>query len=277
MLMGSLASANDHDPYKRWLNAGDTWHSRWMNLADQSSSMSPDDKFKFLIGALGVAKKGKLTSEESEVYHRIQDILISTPGHAEYQKQIIENALKTLSSLPDHQKRSFLCGYRRTQAKVFQTLELLPSPETVRVLGDFLSDERGGLDYKEGDPIPTEDDFMCYQVQNCIPAATALRSLIDDPLSNRKPRSDQYHDWRLWYNQIKAGTRPIRFKGDPKEYHLENSARAEDAPLTTRPSKRPPPQSSEATGINSPTPSPTPWIIAAIASFSATIGWYFLK
>jgi hypothetical protein len=40
----------------------------------------------------------------------------------------------------------------------------------------------------------------------------------------------QLGTWRLWYEQVKAGTRAFRFEGDPREYRLADPPSARQRP-----------------------------------------------
>ena len=186
--------------------------------------------------ALRVGEKQKMNDQEIEVYRRIQKILIDTHGHAEY----YENRIKTAQRRQKSAMGTYAYGpatndYQNEKMYGFETLGHLPSPETVRVLGDFLFDD-----------WVSQPDLKPPDLES--PASSgALRALATLPLENKPipvrpdrllPERD-IHPWRLWYQQVKAGTRPFRFEGDPQEYNLDGPVRvAMDGPTTTRPSRR---------------------------------------
>ncbi|RYD82697.1 MAG: hypothetical protein EOP84_09020 [Verrucomicrobiaceae bacterium] len=120
-------------------------------------------------------------------------------------------------------------------------MSYLPSVETVRVLGKFLSDERG---YTKLPLNPTikEIEAAGREVPNCKGAAKALVCLpfVSKPL-DKDWMTMTYEDvapWREWYEQIKAGNRTFRFEGDPTEYDLNGPASKQTLDRIARADKR---------------------------------------
>ncbi len=77
--------------------------------------------------------------------------------------------------------------------------------------------------------------------------------------------------WRLWYAQVKAGTRTFRFKDDPQEYNLDGPVQV--AAVAPSPRK----DSSDA-----PVPTESgrtfPWpLIGSLSALAAAAGWYFFR
>jgi hypothetical protein len=159
------------------------------------------------------------------------------PGHAEYYgHRILEPYRVAKRSLGDPDAYSpAMASYRNESLYGFDTLRYLPSPETVRVLGDMLSEE-----WKS--PIPVQDGMM----ENPL-AHYALRALAQLPLESKPAQTSaddhlekDLRSWQLWYEQVKAGTRTFRFKGDPKEYSFRDSRiSAIDGAATGRSRTRP--------------------------------------
>lgn len=162
--------------------------------------------------------------ERDYVVSQAQSILMSIPGHAEYYAKQIEVARAKDEAENKHQVAlgygPSSTTYDRYRMGAFETLANLPSAETVKVLGEFLYDER---DYQEVSPTLRNDDIREFGT-NAGAAAAALSNLrIDFQRTKQdagKPHYLPVETWKLWYEQVKAGTRTFRFEGDPHEYNL---------------------------------------------------------
>ncbi|GAA5483209.1 hypothetical protein Hsar01_02438 [Haloferula sargassicola] len=108
---------------------------------------------------------------------------------------------------------------------VVNILGELKTPQSVKVLGGFLSDTRHMLDPRLYDVgIPTANAYLSQQ---------ALIRLLDDPPTFDEElfaRAENLRTWQLWFEQVKAGTRTFRFKGDPQPYTLTGPAERELRP-----------------------------------------------
>ncbi len=173
--------------------------------------------------------------ERIEVHAQLRDVMISIPGHADYFASRLEEA-RNGEDVDAHGEP--LGTYQRERAYTFQTLAELPSPETVRVLGEFLYDDR---DWREMPENPSLDDVVMAQ-PNFSRAIEALHALLENPpmpLSREDMFYKDVETWRLWYEQVKAGNRTFRFKGDPQEYTLEGPAPVRLEPSVGRTTDRP--------------------------------------
>ncbi len=115
---------------------------------------------------------------------------------------------------------------------------------------------------------------------NGMLAAQALANLIESPPLQKDPEGyfeSDVHPWQLWYEQVKAGTRTFRFKGDPQEYSLAGPVDQAREPATTRPAKPPVPAE---TGIAAEEPAGSgfswPILLAALAVCGAGV-WLVLR
>lgn len=161
--------------------------------------------------------------ERDAVISRIQKLLLAIPGHAEYYRDRILKAREEYDAKPLSALKEY--NIDREQEWGFETLAQLPSPETVRVLGEFLSDDRG-LTHGPIRPKRTENGRSA-EYANSSMSLTALNSLpiVNKPVAAKYPSFPGDRDtYRLWYEQIKAGTRTFRFEGDPTEYDLDGPA-----------------------------------------------------
>ena len=258
----------DGSGYEIWDRSGHTWFDKWSNFLDQEKTFTNEQKFAYYGRALGVGGRGARTDKQEIIYNRAQKLLISIPGHAEYYEKRIRgmwdayrSAKKTDPSTADGTK--FLNGTFYD----FPVLRHLPSPETVRVLGDMVI---------ETEVFETEEG-----VPNIHLAARALQELHHLPLASKPVQSEDVHTdedletYRLWYAQIKAGNRTFRFVGDPNEYTLAGPVRSSPEVASTPPKARDSADASPSTetGPNSS----APWL--AITLGGTLIGgalWYWL-
>jgi len=220
------------------------------------------------------------------VFHAAKAALLAIPGHAGYYEKAIKELQLKLESAPKDEKWNYANDYSNLQWDGFQILGQLPSPETVRVLGDFLYDESGGFNPKDGDPMPSIDEIMAQQKKNCVLVARPLFNLIDNPPVSAD-QGNAVEVWRLWYEQVKAGSRTFRFKGNPTEYDLNGPAPKEKLQRVERDRKR---DGERAVGHKKSTSTPASeaaitqtnkpysltWLIAAVGLIGAAV-WYFVS
>ena len=164
----------------------------------------------------------------------------------------------------------------------FEKLSLMPSPETVRVLGGFLSDPWGLL------PNAKPGGNYSNDKQGLSPhASRAMSALAKLPLENRPVQSppDQIYywndinTWKLWYEQVKAGTRTFRFKGDPQEYSLAGPVTEGREAKDTRPNRDTnnghvpaPPVEAVATTVGVPI-----WVLGLAGGLLAVALWFAMR
>jgi hypothetical protein len=178
---------------------------------------------------------------ERPVFHAAQNLLLSMPGHATYFQNKLESLrAKTLEALkinddPMRMKaKAAFNEYDRFRENAFRTLGLLPSSETVAVLGHFLNDPEG-RDGKDllGRP-GMASDYVPFPI-NAGAAAVALRKLgIEHPPFREHPASgDRFYTpeeidaWKDWWNEVKEGKRTYRFIGSSIEYGPDGPASKE--------------------------------------------------
>ncbi|WP_035612265.1 hypothetical protein [Haloferula sp. BvORR071] len=208
--------------------------THWSELAENPDSIPDGDRIATL--ALGLRKTADpsiyVVDGRAEVHQALRDALMKTPGHALYFQENIRAARSQMKSEPDMTTRQgpLLVKYNSAQGDAFKTLELLPSPETVRVLGEFLFDVE---DLVPPSPPGSVDDRIARQrdqgyVDNSFRAFAAFSRLplLSPPAPQKRFVSvtDYERDsnaWCLWFEQIKAGKRTFRFEGDPQEYNLQ--------------------------------------------------------
>lgn len=233
LLMGTVLGSASNEWTAKWENMEGTHVERWEKLADEASSMPPDQRIGILSRIL-ISDQKELGDHMIEIYKRIQVILLETEGHAQYYgDRIKEN--------PRHPDRNRWLGY----------LKNLPSPETVRVLGEMLSDERGRPE-PEIEELDSETWMLSPPV--CHLAIKTLQGMLENP---PVPAADDFREWRgdletwrVWYERVKAGRHTFRFVGDPTHYTLRGPSKRGAIEPGPRDAKR------------NPSPSPTNGAVA---------------
>ena len=259
----------------------------WKNIAENAKKNPSAD----LIPQLGLGlRKTSLTSiyvvgDRLGVHKELQEALLSIPGHAEYYAnqinaawQVVEEGISKNGEAGDGTKGVL----HNAQMYGFQTLSQLPSAETVRVLGEFLTDNRG----KFTPPPGASADEISWLRLNWHDSANSDRAAITLtalPLTTRPyPKRELFvpgdvERWLLWYNQVKAGRRTFSFEGDPQEYDLTGPVRGPRNPDIARTSKRSgfseTPGDSQLVSLQSN----TPWIASIVAALLGFGGYLYLR
>lgn len=136
----------------------------------------------------------------------------------EREKCAIENELRL-----KYGGKPYWGPYDDFRSFAFNTLQHLPSPDTVRVVGAYLYDAEETQEPITMDHVP--DSFG--PASNGSLVVDALKHLIEKPpvgADRNYQKPSDISAWQIWYEQIKAGNRTFRFKGDPTEYDLNGPA-----------------------------------------------------
>jgi hypothetical protein len=176
--------------------------------------------------------------ERDEITTALQKALISTPEHAKYFIDKIEESwtsnaerVRTLESQPEwlaameevEQAEEisldmfYLLGrmwgdYEKVCVENLGMLGHIPSTESVRALGHYLQKRE-------------EPGIKTHSPDTSMPAAESLTELISDgPMQKWQASFQDVPKWRKWFDEVKAGKRNFRFKGDPTEYDLDGPA-----------------------------------------------------
>jgi len=228
-----------------------------------STEPSPENLMKLAGHLRGIARYRE-GYKESEDYHRIQNILLSTPGHAKYFAEEIERLIANPRSPND--------DVRERRWYLRDTLVHLPSPETIQVLGSYLHDERYSLD-------PNKNNSGAYGPTSPM-VATALRNIglreseeyIRTQGSSLTSTLDM-ESLRRWWELVKSGERTFSFKGQDVEYRFKPDGTWETIPIANPPDDGPKPMEAEpdesvkreassqpATPVNNDTSTPRQWV-----------------
>lgn len=257
----------------------------WRSFAATASSLPPDKAIPELIIGLRRTTDTSiyLVGDREGVRKQIQDAFMAIPGYAEYIEKEINDAYLKWGVFPEEGRPRHRAAYGVKRQEMFSTLENLPGPQTVRVLGNFLSDHRGGFN-------PEKETVEQY-IESGIPenfqaACNTLREMIDYPPFQHlvSGATGTLEAWTTWYTQVKEGRRTFRFKGNPQEYDLNGPVSEAKNPDIPRPNRRPDtnlsdpvgsaPQSAAAANTSaakSPSiaSSRAPWIIGGIITLIA--------
>jgi hypothetical protein len=203
--------------------------------------------------------------EKDDIIRMVRSSIISIPGHAEF----FATKIRADDILRETGRGQEVQGGVLWD---FETLGQLPSPETVKVLGSFLDDERHRVEFD-----PNSD--VAPIAANSLLAARALHSLkiASPPLYKRPGTYDDIQPWRLWFAQVKAGKRTFRFEGDPQHYSLAGPV-AEAREPQRREAKAPAVAAGKENADGAkPKGYPTAALVLTLAALAAAIGIAFRR
>jgi hypothetical protein len=289
----------------------DQFHERlievgWKQCLSELGQYSLDEQRYILGRALQSFSRNSIPRDPArqESLEMAQSAMLATSGHAKYYQEKLESmrseALANLDKSSDEIERMRLGGkitelgdYDDFRQTIFPILGLLPSCETVSVLGHFLNDpeSRDGRDLT-GEVIRFTD-YQHYP-PNCAAAYIAIANLgIEKPPGGAKPDRNAYDynlaevdAWKNWWNQVKDGNRTYRFIGSPIEYGPDGPASVEVIQRAKRNMKRDEERTAghkksfsvgEPTSVIAQIRKPSS-IIAIFIAFALIAGaaWYFL-
>jgi hypothetical protein len=210
--------------------------------------MSSEEK---VIGFSGIldAPTGSLAGEKKDMYYRIRDMLLNTLGHSSYY-------LDRWKENPHHPETRFMFQYFRN----------LPSPETVGVLGELLSDESPRP--KLADDLSNVDAVMTAY-PNCDKAIEVLSVLLQNPPTEKGHYNfpTDLAVWQEWYERVKAGKETFRLVGDPVDYTLRGPSKRGAISPGSRGAKRNPAshvEKTESGKLSSGKPGFLPYVVSTI-------------
>jgi hypothetical protein len=300
ILLIGMADARDVD-WKEWKK------EREADLA--ASRMLPDEGRIPILGKLVMASGRRdgyrpwpeMDSVKAEFLLIAQNELLAIPGHARYYAAEVERLIedpKNVGNEMDLRQRGWF---------IEDTLGNLPSPETISVLGNYLSDERGLA------KVPSWDGHgqLWGLSPNCVLALRALKQIglrdlgFAEPELRKEPVSSEYatlelrkqawfdyytanHEtqlkpWRAWWEEIKSGRRSFSFKGQAVEYRFKPDGTWETLAMAAPPDDAPKPASTavgtekrthlQETEAIPPQGSPWAWFVGVAVVLLSGLGW----
>ncbi len=168
----------------------------------------------------------QLNRWQSDIFSQAKAGLLGIPGASEYYGDRINRSHAAFKGtiLGERQDGS-TNEVQREMINGFRVLANLPSPETVRVLGEMLSDEWEG-------PMPEGADYWpdSLAVSAVLPLA---RLPFTDPPAPDFPdhaAKENLKAWQQWYAEVKAGTRSFAFIGQPVSHRFGPDGTVETTP-----------------------------------------------
>jgi hypothetical protein len=222
-------------------------------------------------------------------YLRIQSLLLEVPDHAQYIASKIEKERESIKHLPPNTGERL--NYDSKRNAHFGTLAHLPSPSSIRILGEYLHDDRDVALIP-----PLKDGMTCISGGSSGNSYHSADALVD--LGIRQPPQKKIGivnvpdvaTWRAWYEEVKEGRRAFSFLGQKVEYRFKSDGTWETTPLTisdealreelkqttTAPFAATLPVE-ESFISDHATYSRWPWIAAGAAILITMGAWFFLK
>lgn len=212
----------------------------WEENLAESRGKSGEERMSMLsLGLRNMRYRNSRPGHSSGVtslFERLQNELLAIPGHAEYFAAPIWKAYREYRdrSLPKPGESS---GDFEWEAKIgMETLQHLPSPETVRALGGMLWED---WQYEPGpnSTLQTVPSALAHQ---------AVWTLLELPLRDkptaffdRNKAKENLPAWQAWYKRLESGEIPFSFKGQSVEYRFKPDGTWDTIPIANPPDDAP--------------------------------------
>ncbi|MEO5914247.1 MAG: hypothetical protein ABIS50_08445 [Luteolibacter sp.] len=226
--------------------------------------------------------------ERDQVVLSLRTALLAIPGHAKYFAEEIAREQKEVEPYLTNTGPRVSYDFNRTM--YFKTLSYLPSPETIAVLGQFLSDDKDT-------PVPLESPGSDWGENPRANSYGSTVTIMDIGLRNPPvavTRRDENPDTllaetRAWWDEIKSGRLPFSFIGQLLEYRFKPDGTWESTPLPPSVLEQDPkPVVSPASRVAQPAAMNTapiltttkprwPWILGGVTAMLVGIIWLRLR
>lgn len=252
------------------------------NLANTKTNPTKENIMSLATEIAGNRKHIRLLDEDakSATDDGVRE-LCQIPGHARYFADELES--KRASFPPDDYKLEY---HELCITYLANTLRYLPSPETVKVLGGYLSDER---DAPPDDPRDWNGEPYYASVSRNAATGLAMLGLRDCPLPERVICHLDFEPMakaRAWYEEIESGKRAFSFRGQSVEYRFKPDGTWVTTPIANPPDDAPAPppaKPAQPAPHQPPANTPTtvsnplwPWITGGVLTVLAAVA-YLLK
>jgi hypothetical protein len=216
-IIGLFLANASADERSEWLEE----RQRWIQQAKNHQDVDALVHLARIIRGVGSNLKGA-TPEALTLYNQAQSAILDFEGHATLFGNLIEDERGKVAHLPANTGPRVSYDFNRQI--VFETLVHIPSPETVKVLGEYLSDER---DLHEMTPEETAGQ-SCLSGGSTGNSTYATKALEKSALRSKpyRPGSVLENDvakaaWRKWWGGIEAGRETFSFSGQNVEYRFK--------------------------------------------------------
>ena len=263
------------DWYAKWDQSGATWQEKWKNTLDSIGNYPSSEQIEILGAAVRAGPRID-SPEHLEIFKRSQSVLMEISGHAQFFIDVLE---EERANLPPGAWRGNYDSNRYRYIK--DTLEHIPSPETIKVLGALLYDDRD-----VPPPIVPGQDWVSSP-RNSLIASETLKSigLRDPPATIQETlwSNESLAKQRAWYEKIKAGILAFSFLGQKVEYRFKSDGTWEAIALVNAPddapktAKTPPPASPASTKVGQSHGISWGWITAVVLILLVAVAWLRLK
>ncbi len=221
-LFSTLLVISQFTNTQEWSNylhkSGNEFYEQWNSALDHLEDFSETQKMDILGTAVRIKANdtgSQLTKGSVSLGDRAIALLLVIPGHANYYgDRVIEAQIQADSTIKGI--KTFV--YLETRSSNLSILSQLPSPETIRVLGEFLADERPEYFNFDGAPqnCPLGWETLIY-IEKLPLADPPIEKIggMDEGIAKK-----YLPPWQKWYAEIKAGRRSFRFIGQTEEYRF---------------------------------------------------------
>jgi len=194
---------------------------------DNIGKLPHEEQIKTLGNIVGpVGTNPIMDDEQRAVFEKARQLLLAIPGHAQYFADALE---AERSKLKPGQTGGMYDTHRFSYLQ--ETLAHLPSPETIRVLGNYLADDRDTPPPQPSDCISApENSFMASEVLVKI----GLRNPPVSEIGIYRDR-DNLAKHRAWWEKIKSGALAFSFVGRNVEYRFKPDGTWEATPIASPP------------------------------------------
>ncbi len=228
-------------------NTRDNWKAEFQSMIETVKQHPTKDRMMALAKTISGNNRYAhlLDAEQLELSEKARVTLCKIPNHARYFGEEIKRMQKEVADNPA--KIGLLFDYNNDRAEDFRILAQLPSPETVAVLGEFLSDDidtpsvriSPGSDWGENPPANSYASACMITILGLRDSPVAAGGMEGiEGVVDKRPRN--LAKIRGWWEEVKSGERPFSFLGQAVEYRFLPDGTWETLAIADPPDDAPP-------------------------------------
>jgi len=208
------------------------WLERYRNMIAEAKKNPREENVLMVVDELRLCYRYMNQQDETNVamYLELKKGALELPDHLKFITNKIEAERAKVVNHAYHSGTRNSFNSLRVEI-IRDTLCHLPSPATVKVLGNYLSDERDTPPPRHPGQDWIDSESNAYQ------ACTALEQigLRNAPVPPRSAQNESnLATWRLWWGQVEAGTRAFSFEGEDVEYRFRKDGTWETTALGSK-------------------------------------------